>query len=38
MYQASQAGGDGDAGGTKSDDAVDVDFEEVDDDDQKKSA
>jgi len=38
MYQASQAGGDGDAGGAKSDDAVDVDFEEVDDDDQKKSA
>jgi molecular chaperone DnaK len=38
MYQASQAGGDGDAGGPKGDDAVDVDFEEVDDDDQKKSA
>jgi molecular chaperone DnaK len=37
MYQASQAGGDGDPG-AKGDDAVDVDFEEVDDDDQKKSA
>jgi molecular chaperone DnaK len=42
MYQASQseAGGDdapGD-GETKSEDVVDVDFEEVDDDDQKKSA
>jgi molecular chaperone DnaK len=38
MYQASQAGGDGDGPGAKGDDAVDVDFEEVDDDDQKKSA
>jgi molecular chaperone DnaK len=42
MYQASQAeaGGDDAAGegDAKSEDAVDVDFEEVDDDDQKKSA
>jgi molecular chaperone DnaK len=38
MYQASQAGGGDDADGPKNDDAVDVDFEEVDDDDQKKSA
>jgi molecular chaperone DnaK len=40
MYKESQAatdGGDGDAG-TKNEDVVDVDFEEVDDDDQKKSA
>ena len=44
MYQESQAaaedgedGGD-DAGETKNEDVVDVDFEEVDDDDQKKSA
>ena len=41
MYKESQAaaedGGDGDAGG-KDEDVVDVDFEEVDDDDQKKSA
>jgi molecular chaperone DnaK len=42
MYQASQAGADsGDAGGdgsARNDDVVDADFEEVDDDDQKKSA
>jgi molecular chaperone DnaK len=41
MYKESQASaesdGDGDAGG-KNEDVVDVDFEEVDDDDQKKSA
>jgi molecular chaperone DnaK len=41
MYKESQAaaegGGDDDAGG-KDEDVVDVDFEEVDDDDQKKSA
>jgi molecular chaperone DnaK len=42
MYQASQGGGDGGAapggtGGAK-DDVVDADFEEVSDDDQKKSA
>jgi molecular chaperone DnaK len=38
MYQASQAAGGGDDGAPKNDDAVDVDFEEVDDDDRKKSA
>ena len=44
MYQASQAaGGDGseggpDGGGQKNDDVVDADFEEVDEDDRKKSA
>ena len=41
MYQASQGGDDaggGDAGGPKNDDVVDADFEEVSDDDQKKSA
>jgi molecular chaperone DnaK len=40
MYKESQAAagdGDGDTG-TKNEDVVDVDFEEVDDDDQKKSA
>ena len=44
MYAASQAGGGdqpgGDAGqdGTRNEDVVDADFEEVDDDDKKKSA
>ncbi len=40
MYQASQGGGEGGqpGAGTKSDDVVDADFEEVSDDDQKKSA
>ncbi len=41
MYQASQQGGDagdGDGAGPKNDDVVDADFEEVSDDDQKKSA
>ena len=41
MYKESQAaaeGGDDDSGEVKNEDVVDVDFEEVDDDDQKKSA
>jgi len=41
MYQESQAsaeGGEEDSGGAKDEDVVDVDFEEVEDDDQKKSA
>jgi molecular chaperone DnaK len=39
MYQASQGGGDDPSGaGPKNDDVVDADFEEVSDDDQKKSA
>jgi len=41
MYQASQGGdaaGGGEAGGGQNDDVVDADFEEVSDDDQKKSA
>ncbi|KAB2872769.1 MAG: Hsp70 family protein, partial [Bauldia sp.] len=40
MYAASQTGGDGDAagGGAGGEDVVDADFEEVSDDDQKKSA
>jgi molecular chaperone DnaK len=41
MYQASQQGGDAggdEAGGPKNDDVVDADFEEISDDDQKKSA
>jgi molecular chaperone DnaK len=44
MYAASQAGGgdqpggDAGAGGSKNEDVVDADFEEVDDDDKKKSA
>jgi molecular chaperone DnaK len=39
MYKASQASsGDDDSDEPKNDDAVDVDFEEVDDDDRKKSA
>jgi molecular chaperone DnaK len=39
MYQASQGGdGGGQAGGAGGDDVVDADFEEVSDDDQKKSA
>ena len=43
MYKATQAGADGRAPArrrrqAKNDDVVDADFEEVDDDDQKKSA
>ncbi len=42
MYQASQAGADagetGESAEAKNEDVVDADFEEVDDDDQKKSA
>ncbi|MCB1502887.1 MAG: Hsp70 family protein, partial [Bauldia sp.] len=42
MYQAGQSGDGGaeggDAGGARNDDVVDADFEEVSDDDQKKSA
>jgi molecular chaperone DnaK len=39
MYQANQAQGGGDDGAApRNDDAVDVDFEEVDEDDRKKSA
>ncbi len=40
MYQASQGGTDGgaDGSGPRNDDVVDADFEEVSDDDQKKSA
>ncbi len=38
MYQASQASGGADGAEPRNDDAVDVDFEEVDDDDRKKSA
>ncbi|MEP2744625.1 MAG: molecular chaperone DnaK, partial [Bauldia litoralis] len=43
MYQASAAAGDdgedaGDVGGPGNDDVVDADFEEVNDDDQQKSA
>jgi molecular chaperone DnaK len=42
MYQASQAGGDGEGGGTgeepKKDDVIDADFQEVDEGDKKKRA
>jgi len=42
MYQANQAGAEageaGESAEAKTEDVVDADFEEVDDDDQKKSA